>query len=40
MVYQKQGEWGWIAKDDENQKYQAQEDSQDPKGEKNHLDCE
>lgn len=39
MVYYKQGGWDWIAKDDENQNYRAQEDSQDP-GRKNHLDCD
>lgn len=27
MVYQEQGWWGWTAKGDENQKYQAQRDS-------------
>lgn len=39
MAYQKQEDQGRTANDDENQKQQAQEDSQDP-GKKNHLDRE
>lgn len=35
MVYSNKGEWGNTVKNDENQKYQAQEVSQDP-GKKSH----